>query len=72
MNEYKKALTKQERIKCAYLHIIRNVPQQDLAIAFEVNSGRVNEAITAIETAAENPKAFVSDDDEPLLPRVVK
>lgn len=72
MSEYKKALTKQERIKCAYLHIIRNIAQQDLAIAFEVNMGRVNEAIAAIEAAAENPKAFVSEDDEPLLPRVVR
>jgi hypothetical protein len=72
MNEYKKALTKQERIKCAYLHLIRNVPAQDLAIAFEVNIGRISEAIAAIEKAIDNPTAFIGNDEEPLLPRVVR
>jgi hypothetical protein len=64
MNEYKKALSRQERIKCAYLHCVRNVPMQDLAIAFEVNIGRVSEAVAAIKTAAENPIGF--DDTEHL------
>jgi hypothetical protein len=72
MNEYKKALTRQERIKCAYLHLIRNVPVQDLAIAFEVNTGRVSEAIAAIEKAIDNPKAFLDNDEEERLPRVVR
>ena len=71
MADYKKSLTPQERIKCAYLHLIRNVPVQDLAIAYEVNTGRVSEAIAAIEKAIENPKAFI-DDEEDRLPRVVR
>ena len=61
--EYKKALTPQERIKCAYLHLLRGVPQQDLAVAFEVNGGRVNEAVKAILKAAQDPKKFVNGDD---------
>lgn len=50
--EPKAALTPQERIKAAYLHYIRGVTQQDLAVAFEVNIGRVNEACKAIMEAA--------------------
>jgi hypothetical protein len=71
MSEYKTALTPKERIKCAYLHIIRGVPVQDLAIAYEVNTGRISEAISAIEKAIENPKAFLSNDDDEAL-RVVR
>lgn len=49
-------LTERERIKCAYLHLIAGIEIMHLAIAFEVNMGRVSEAITAIELAAANPK----------------
>lgn len=62
--EYKKALTPMERIKCAYLHLIRKVPIQDLAIAFEVNNGRVSEAVAAIQSAAENPRPLFESRDE--------
>jgi hypothetical protein len=55
---HKQELTPRERIKSAYLHIICGVEQQHLCIAFEVNIGRVSEAITAIEMAAEDPKAM--------------
>lgn len=51
----KTALTPEERIKAAYLHIVRGVSQQDIAVAFEVNSGRVAEAIMAQRMAAEDP-----------------
>ena len=53
---HKQELTKRERIKCAYLSIICGVENQHLAIAFEVNMGRVSEAITAIELAIDDPK----------------
>lgn len=55
-NEYKAALTAREKIKASYLHYVRNIPQQDLATAFEVNIGRVNEACKAIWDAANNSK----------------
>jgi hypothetical protein len=55
---HKQQLTERERIKCAYLHVICGVEQQNLAIAFEVNMGRVNEAIMAIELAASDPKVM--------------
>ena len=53
---HKQELTERERIKCAYLSIICGIENQHLAIAFEVNMGRVSEAITAIAMAAEDPK----------------
>ena len=46
--ERKTALTEKEAVKAAYLHIVRGWTQSDIAVAFEVNIGRVNEAITAI------------------------
>lgn len=64
MNDYKKSLTPHERVKCAYLNLIRNVPVQDLAIAFEVNTGRISEAIAAVQKAIENPRAFIGGDEE--------
>ena len=53
---HKQELTIHERIKCAYLSLICGVENQHLAIAFEVNMGRVSEAVTAIELAASDPK----------------
>jgi hypothetical protein len=64
MTDYKKALTPHERIKCAYLHLIRGVAVQDLAIAFEVNTGRISEAIAAIQKAIDNPKLFIGGDED--------
>lgn len=47
------ALTFEQKIIAAYLHFVRDVNQQDIAVAMGgVNSGRVNEAIKAIEEAA--------------------
>jgi predicted XRE-type DNA-binding protein len=57
--EVKRALTTQERIKAAYLHCVRGLMQHDIATAFEVNHGRVNEAIQAIVYAAQHPKAIL-------------
>jgi hypothetical protein len=53
---HKQELTERERVKCAYLSIICGIENQHLAIAYEVNMGRVSEAITAIELAASDPK----------------
>lgn len=52
----KQELTPQERIKAAYLHYVLGVEQQAIAVAFEVNGGRVNEACLAIQIAADAPK----------------
>lgn len=59
--EYKRALTREEAIKCAYLYFLRGVPQHDLAIAFEVNQGRINEALMAIKIASDNPRALLKE-----------
>jgi transposase len=52
----KPQLTVNERIKAAYLHYVLGIEQQAVAVAFEVNIGRVNEACLAIKLAAEDPK----------------
>jgi hypothetical protein len=49
-------LTPAERIKAAYMHMILGVDQQAIAVAFEVNHGRVSEACTALAMCAESPK----------------
>lgn len=59
--EHKAALTPHERIKAAYLHYVRGIDQHDIAVAFEVNPGRINEACRAIWEA-------VQPQDDPSLP----
>lgn len=54
----KTQLTPNERIKAAYLHYVKGTEQHTIAIAFEVNVGRVNEACLAIKFAADDPKQF--------------
>lgn len=51
-------LSTEERITVAYLYHVRGVEQQDLAAAYNVNSGRISEACTAIAMAAQNPKTM--------------
>jgi len=48
----KTTLTFEEKLTVAYLHYVRGVEQQDLAVAFAVNMGRVNEACLTIRRAA--------------------
>ena len=48
-------LTPQERITVAYLHYVRGIMQEDLAAVFDVNSGRISEACTAIWYGANHP-----------------
>jgi hypothetical protein len=61
-------LTERERIKCAYLHCICGIEIMHLAIAYEVNMGRVSEAVTAIKLAAENPKEMRKRMEPPPFP----
>jgi hypothetical protein len=49
--ERKTSLTPEEKVKAYYLNVIRGWDQQDIAFAFEVNIGRVNEAIADIRDA---------------------
>jgi hypothetical protein len=52
------SLTTEEKIIAAYLNVIRKVQVQDIAAAFNVNMGRVSEAVQAIQLAA---GAFASE-----------
>jgi hypothetical protein len=46
------ALTFEQKVTAAYLHFVRGINQQDIAIAMGgVNNGRVNEAVRAIANA---------------------
>jgi hypothetical protein len=47
----KTSLTREEKLKCIYFHEIRGVPQSVLADMFDVNPGRVAEAIAEIRAA---------------------
>ncbi len=49
----KSSLTFEEKVKAAYLHFVMGVEQQLLAIIFEVNIGRINEACAAVKNALE-------------------
>ena len=55
-DEHKTALTCNEKLTVAYLHYVRGVEQQDLAVAFAVNMGRVNEACLAVRDALNGKK----------------
>lgn len=48
-------LTPGERIKVAYFYTFKGINQADLADVFNVNQGRINEAIKSIEKAAQDP-----------------
>lgn len=50
-------LSPEERIRVAYMHFSRGISQEDLAAAFNVNQGRINEACLAIKKAADDPKS---------------
>lgn len=58
MPDRKRDLTRTERITAAYLHHVREVEVQDIAVAFDVNLGRVSEALHAIALAADDPKGI--------------
>ncbi len=56
MDIQKTDLTPVERLCVAYLHYARGIEQQDLAVAYNVNGGRISEACTALYKAAQDPK----------------
>ncbi len=60
----KRSLTPQEKIKAAYLHEVRGIQQSDIAVAFEVNIGRVNEALMEIRQAVGLPTPDHKDRDQ--------
>jgi hypothetical protein len=47
----KTELTPREKIKVAYFYFVRGVAQHVLADMFEVNAGRINEAISVVREA---------------------
>ena len=47
----KTQLTPEEKLKAAYFYLIRGVAQHVLADMFEVNPGRIADAITAVRAA---------------------
>jgi len=63
MIEHKTALTFEEKIAAAYLHYVRAIDQQDLATAYSVNIGRINEACLTIKDAlqGQHPKRKNND-----------
>jgi hypothetical protein len=54
LHQDKTQLNPQEKLLVAYMHECRHIEQQDLAVIFNVNSGRINEAIMAIRKAIYN------------------
>ena len=44
-------LAYEEQVTVAYLYYVRKLSQQDLATAYNVNSGRISEACTAVHRA---------------------
>jgi hypothetical protein len=40
------------------MHHVREIEVQDIAVAFDVNLGRVSEALHAIALAADDPKGI--------------
>jgi hypothetical protein len=51
--ERKAHLTPEEKIKAAYFHLLRGVAQNVLADLFDVNPGRVAEAVEDVRKAVE-------------------
>lgn len=66
-----RALTMEERIICAYLYFVRGIKQSDIAAIYPTNSGRVNEAIKAIEKAARDPVGTRKYHEEPKVEKKV-
>jgi hypothetical protein len=51
MSERKTALSHEEKITAAFMYFVRKVDQQDIAMMFGVNIGRVSEACREIAEA---------------------
>lgn len=51
MSDRKTALTFEEEITSAFMHYVRKIDQQDIAMVYGVNIGRVNEACLTVKHA---------------------
>ena len=49
--ERERDLTPRERLKAAFLYEIEGIAQHTLAVAFEVNQGRIAEAVAQVRKA---------------------
>jgi hypothetical protein len=52
------SLTPEERLRCAFGHIVLGIDKQDLAALFGVSSGRITEVVRAVEIAINDPLAL--------------
>ena len=57
MTERKTSRTFEEKITAAFMHYVRRIDQQDIAMMYGVNIGRINEACLAIKNALRGPHA---------------
>jgi hypothetical protein len=62
MSERKTALTFEEKITAAFMHYVRKVDQQDIAMMYGVNIARINEACLAIRKTLIPPGEAKSKD----------
>lgn len=58
------ALTPEQRLMAAHMHIISGVDQHAIAGSYGVNAGRVAEAIAAIRLAITDPRGVVARNRE--------
>ena len=49
MTDRKTSLTFEEKVTTAYMHYVRAIDQQDIAMLYGVNIGRINEACLAVK-----------------------
>jgi hypothetical protein len=54
-------LTQREVLIVAYAHLISGVDQQTLAAIYNVNQGRISEAVTVVRTACEQHMEMYRD-----------
>jgi len=60
--ERRTALTFEEKITVAFMHYVRAIDQQDLAMLYGVNGGRVNEACLIVKNALQPRPVAVERD----------
>ena len=69
MADRKTALTFEEKITAAFMHYVRQIDQQDIAMMYGVNMGRINEACNAIRKTLQPPGDPPSIDREETVKR---
>jgi hypothetical protein len=60
----KGTLTPREKLKVAFGYFIQGLSQQDLAVQYEVNHGRINEAVKEIGAPLELTEPGYKDNGE--------